>query len=306
MFSGSTGLFRLFNDLMGGQASWLLPAALLALVGRSLGYRRAPRTDRQGVNPAMGRVAAGHRNRVQLWSGRDPHLLHGRARSGDRGAGRDRRCAPVAGSRLRLARGCSRPWSSRSQRLGVRAACTHAFLASLAAHRDCDRGRPGGDRPADRAAPAPARAALDAGRRGARCDRDARQARLRYSAETINTPHTGSIPSAGPALSASAGGGPTGGGPPGATTGAGGTHAGFPGGASGRGAFPGATGGLAGSSGAHGGDGGRGSRSGAAPPHSITSCWRRLSVMPRITAGSRPPSVRRRRPASSWPPAASP
>ncbi|MBV9750223.1 MAG: glycosyltransferase family 39 protein, partial [Acetobacteraceae bacterium] len=30
-FSGQPGLLRLFNDLMGGQASWLLPAALMAL-----------------------------------------------------------------------------------------------------------------------------------------------------------------------------------------------------------------------------------------------------------------------------------
>jgi 4-amino-4-deoxy-L-arabinose transferase-like glycosyltransferase len=46
-FSGSTGVLRLFNDLMGGQASWLLPAALLAL-GLGLWARRcAPRTDRR-------------------------------------------------------------------------------------------------------------------------------------------------------------------------------------------------------------------------------------------------------------------
>jgi 4-amino-4-deoxy-L-arabinose transferase-like glycosyltransferase len=45
-FSGSTGLLRLFNNLMGGQASWLLPAALLALGGGLWARRRAPRTDR--------------------------------------------------------------------------------------------------------------------------------------------------------------------------------------------------------------------------------------------------------------------
>jgi 4-amino-4-deoxy-L-arabinose transferase-like glycosyltransferase len=45
-FSGSTGLLRLFNDLMGGQASWLLPAALLALVAGLAWRWRAPRTDR--------------------------------------------------------------------------------------------------------------------------------------------------------------------------------------------------------------------------------------------------------------------
>jgi 4-amino-4-deoxy-L-arabinose transferase-like glycosyltransferase len=45
-FSGSTGVFRLFNDLMGGQASWLLPASVLALVSGLWWTRRAPRTDR--------------------------------------------------------------------------------------------------------------------------------------------------------------------------------------------------------------------------------------------------------------------
>jgi 4-amino-4-deoxy-L-arabinose transferase-like glycosyltransferase len=45
-FSGSTGLLRLFNDLMGGQASWLIPAALLAGVAGLWITRRASRTDR--------------------------------------------------------------------------------------------------------------------------------------------------------------------------------------------------------------------------------------------------------------------
>ena len=45
-FSGSTGIFRLFNDLMGGQASWLLPAALIGLVAALVVRRRASRTDR--------------------------------------------------------------------------------------------------------------------------------------------------------------------------------------------------------------------------------------------------------------------
>jgi 4-amino-4-deoxy-L-arabinose transferase-like glycosyltransferase len=45
-FSGSTGVLRLFNNLMGGQASWLLPAALLALVAGLWARRGAPRTDR--------------------------------------------------------------------------------------------------------------------------------------------------------------------------------------------------------------------------------------------------------------------
>ncbi|HWD69548.1 MAG TPA: glycosyltransferase family 39 protein [Solirubrobacteraceae bacterium] len=45
-FSGATGAFRLFNDLMGGQASWLLPAAGVVLVGGMAWRLRAPRTDR--------------------------------------------------------------------------------------------------------------------------------------------------------------------------------------------------------------------------------------------------------------------
>ena len=44
-FSGQPGVLRLFNDLMGGQASWLLPAALLALLVGLWSTRRAPRTD---------------------------------------------------------------------------------------------------------------------------------------------------------------------------------------------------------------------------------------------------------------------
>jgi 4-amino-4-deoxy-L-arabinose transferase-like glycosyltransferase len=45
-FSGPTGLLRLFDDAMGGQASWLLPAALIALAVGLWSSRRAPRTDR--------------------------------------------------------------------------------------------------------------------------------------------------------------------------------------------------------------------------------------------------------------------
>ena len=45
-FSGATGLTRLFNTQMGGQISWLLPAALVALVGGLWLTKRAPRTDR--------------------------------------------------------------------------------------------------------------------------------------------------------------------------------------------------------------------------------------------------------------------
>ena len=45
-FSGSAGILRLFNSLMGGQISWLLPAALISLVVGSVWTARRPRTDR--------------------------------------------------------------------------------------------------------------------------------------------------------------------------------------------------------------------------------------------------------------------
>ncbi|GLZ42901.1 glycosyltransferase family 39 protein [Actinokineospora sp. NBRC 105648] len=45
-FGGSTGITRMFNSAFGGEISWLLPAALIALVAGLWFTRRAPRTDR--------------------------------------------------------------------------------------------------------------------------------------------------------------------------------------------------------------------------------------------------------------------
>ena len=45
-FGGSTGLGRMFNSDFGTQISWLLPAALVAIVALFVVARRAPRTDR--------------------------------------------------------------------------------------------------------------------------------------------------------------------------------------------------------------------------------------------------------------------
>jgi 4-amino-4-deoxy-L-arabinose transferase-like glycosyltransferase len=45
-YAGAAGPLRLFNPLMGGQASWLLPAALIALVVGAWSTRAKPRTDR--------------------------------------------------------------------------------------------------------------------------------------------------------------------------------------------------------------------------------------------------------------------
>ena len=52
-FSGPASLLRLFNDLMGGQGSWLLPAALLGLGVALWARRRAPRVDRMRAAALM-------------------------------------------------------------------------------------------------------------------------------------------------------------------------------------------------------------------------------------------------------------
>ncbi|MER8010001.1 glycosyltransferase family 39 protein [Streptomyces sp. NPDC094149] len=44
-FGGSSGIYRMFNDIMGGQISWLIPFAAIALVGALVLRGRAPRTD---------------------------------------------------------------------------------------------------------------------------------------------------------------------------------------------------------------------------------------------------------------------
>ncbi|MFJ9153935.1 ArnT family glycosyltransferase [Streptomyces sp. NPDC102270] len=44
-FGGEAGLYRLFNSVMGGQISWLIPFALIALIGGLVLRGRAPRTD---------------------------------------------------------------------------------------------------------------------------------------------------------------------------------------------------------------------------------------------------------------------
>ncbi|MEU2617061.1 glycosyltransferase family 39 protein [Streptomyces sp. NPDC007157] len=55
-FGGSSGLYRMFNDIMGGQISWLVPFAAIALAGALVLRGRAPRTD-------AGRAA------LMLWGG---------------------------------------------------------------------------------------------------------------------------------------------------------------------------------------------------------------------------------------------
>jgi 4-amino-4-deoxy-L-arabinose transferase-like glycosyltransferase len=246
-FSGATGLLRLFNDVMGGQASWLLPAALLALIVGLWARRRAPRTDRaraalllwggwlivtaivfsfgQGVihtyytvalAPAIAALVA--IGGALLWPHRD--------RLPARGLAAVTIAVSAGWAYALLSRTPSwEPWL----RAVIAAAAVLGVLGLLLAPRLARLGR----RAAGAALILGAVACLSGP--------------AAYAAETIATPHTGSIPTAGPASAGGLGGGPGGG-------------AGFArGGAGGGGGF--ARGGAAGNGGAgfaRGGAGGGG------------------------------------------------
>ncbi len=240
-FSGPTGLLRLFNDAMGGQASWLLPAALFALVAGLWARRRTPRTDRaraalllwggwlvitaivfsfgQGVihtyytvalAPAIGALVA--IGGALLWPRR--HSLTGRAVA----------AVVVGGSAAWAYALLSRtpswePWL----RAVVAASAALAVLGLLAA--------PALGRLRRRASIAVALLATVALLAGP----------VAYAAQTVTTAHTGSVPSAGPVSSSGFGGGP----------GGGGAGGGFGGGFGGGGGRPGGS--AAGPAGARGG-----------------------------------------------------
>ncbi len=252
-FSGSAGVTRLFAADMGGQVSWLLPAALIALAALALLTWRAVRTDRLraaallwggwllvtagvfsfmagiihpyytvALAPAIGALTG--IGAVELWRRRDH-----------------------AAARLALAAGITAtalwafvlldrtpawlPWLRAVVLLcGVLAAA--AVLAGPAQARLATTAR---GRPTLAAVAIPL--ALIAALAGPAA----------YSIDTAATAHAGALPSAGPAVAGAFGGGPGGG---------------FPGGGAGpgRGAFPGgarapagsgrATGGFPGGSGA--------------------------------------------------------
>ena len=221
-FSGTTGVFRLFNDVMGGQASWLLPAALVALVAGVVARWRAPRTDRTraafllwggwllvtgavfslssgvihtyytvALAPAVAALSA--MGGALFWR----HRAHPAARLV---AG-----ATVLGTSLWAFELLGRtpgyvPWL-RWAVVGVGLASSVLVLAA-----------PAFPRLAGRMTGAAVVLAVVAASGGP----------VAYTATTISTPHTGSIPSAGPAVAGSTGVGGPGGGTGGAPGGSGG------------------------------------------------------------------------------------
>ncbi|MDE3205929.1 MAG: glycosyltransferase family 39 protein [Acidobacteriota bacterium] len=264
-FSGSTGFLRLFNDLMGGQASWLLPAAAVALVVGLVVTRRRPRTDRT-------------RAAIVLWGGW--LIVTGAVFSFGQGVIHTYYTVALApaiavligvGAAL-VVRGWHH-WATRVAAAGsvvvttwwayhllLRTPTWNAWLrpvivvgAALAVV-----GIAFGD---SASIPARARRLVSAGTVGAVAVAGL-AAPTAFAVDTIATAHTGSVPSAGPATSASLGGGPGSGG------------AGIPGGVAGGppgagaanfagGAVPGAGGGVATSGGRP--SGGTGAFSGASP-----------------------------------------
>jgi 4-amino-4-deoxy-L-arabinose transferase-like glycosyltransferase len=258
---GPTGLLRMFSDTFGGQCSWLIPAALV-LGGGLLWLRgRAPRTDgrraaallwgswllitalvfsfAQGIihpyytvalAPAIGALVG--IGGVELWLHRD-HLVA-------RGLLAAALAATAVWSYALLAQSPDwLPWL-RFVILAVGLLTAAALLAPPAGGRGL--------------AALLASCTLAAALAGPTA----------YVLDTVATPHSGSIPSAGPATTDAAtgpgGGGGLGGTPaaglPGGGAAAGGTASGQTGGQPGGGAAGGQTGGGATGSGAAGGGGG--------------------------------------------------
>ena len=283
-FSGAAGLTRLFAADMGGQISWLLPAALISLAGLLWLTWRRPRTDRL-------RAAA------LLWGGW--LLVTGLVFSYMNGIIHPYYTVALAPAIAALVgMGAVTAWRARSS-LGVRLALAAAVLGTAWwAYSLLDRSASwlpwlrvlvvacglaaaavivaehwvGG--PARTVLGAVLPLALVSGLAGP----------LAYSLDTAATTHTGALPSAGPSVASFGGpGGGFGAGRPGGGFGAGRAGAGFggqagpggsagqrPGGTSGRlpagasGHFPGRTGGPAGrfAGGVGGGTGGPGGLAG--------------------------------------------
>jgi 4-amino-4-deoxy-L-arabinose transferase-like glycosyltransferase len=234
---GETGFLRMFDASQGGQVSWLLPAALIVLVAGLVLTARALRTDRlraglvlwggwlvgttlvfsfmQGIfhayytvalAPAIGAVVG--MGAVLLW----------RARRNPLAAGALAAAIAVTAwwSYHLLARSADfLPWLRWLVLVGGLVAAV-GVLASL--------------RLPTRIATLSAALALGAVLAGPAA----------YAVQTASQPHTGSIPTAGPAVSGGAGGGPGGrGGFPGGGAGGRGGRGGFPGGGGVPGGTPG-------------------------------------------------------------------
>jgi 4-amino-4-deoxy-L-arabinose transferase-like glycosyltransferase len=281
-FSGPTGLLRLFDSVMGGQSSWLIPVALLALGAGLVAMRRAPRTDRT-------------RAALLLWGGW--LVVSGLVFSLSSGIIHTYYTVALAPAIAALAAiGGRMLWDRRES---VRARLTAAAAVALSAWWSwtlLDR-TPSWE-PWVRGLVLVTGLAAVAGLIASTLWRPLR-ARLgvlavvlgvmasvagpvAYAAQTISTPHTGSVPSAGPASAGGMGGGFGGGARPGGGFGGGARPGGGRFGASG---MP-AGGGLRGGGAASGARGAPTGRMGGGMPGGQTSVSAALTKALRADASS--------------------
>ena len=166
-FGGVPGLWRMFNEQVGGQIAWLLPLAAVGLVAGLWATRRAPRTDlRRAGFVLFGVWALVH---VAVFSSQKgifhPYYVSALAPGGRRAVRRRRRGAVALGARAPgPGSRCSTLTIAGSAWLAVELLGRTPDFAPVAAHRDPRRG---GDRARRVAGAAPAARPRAAGRRRA-------------------------------------------------------------------------------------------------------------------------------------------
>ena len=237
-FGGSTGIFRLFQSEFGGQVSWLIPAALISLGALIWISRRQPRTSRvrafallwggwllvtgvvfsymQGIIHPYYMVALAPAIGALVGVGAIALLQSGMTVVGRGVASAGVLVTGVWAYELLDRTPGWLPWLRWTVLLaGVLGAVSVFAVPELLRRSDLTQGvAHSGRRRVPALVYAPLALALVAGLGGP----------LAYSLDTANSTHTGSIPSAGPAVAGSFGGG---GGAPGGAGGAGGAGGGF-------------------------------------------------------------------------------
>jgi 4-amino-4-deoxy-L-arabinose transferase-like glycosyltransferase len=277
-FGGATGVFRLFQSEFGGQVSWLIPAALISLGALLWISRRAPRTSRvrsfallwggwllvtgvvfsymQGIIHPYYMVALAPAIGALVGVGAISLLQSGLSVLGRAVAAVGVLVTGIWAYELLDRTPAWLPWLRWTVLVaGVLGAISIFAVPELLRWTDRNRVVTAGRRRAPALVYAPMALAIVAGLGGP----------LAYSLDTANSTHTGSIPSAGPAVAGSFGGG-AGGAPGGGRGFGGGSGGGF---GSRTGGTPG-TGGTGtstgnGTGGAASGTGGAASGIGGAP-----------------------------------------
>ena len=199
---GATGILRLFENEIGGQIAWLLPAALVLFVAALVLGRRAKRTDaRRATLLLFGGWLIVTAVAFSFMAGifhayYTVALAPALAGVVAIGAG-----ARLGGARAAVGAHPGRRDGARDRGVGVRAAGPRRNLAALAeVPGRRARARRG------RAAPAPASGSDARAATIAVALSSTLLAPAAYSLETVTTPHSGSIVTAGPTVSGAMGG----------------------------------------------------------------------------------------------------